>query len=483
MTYSIFDSFYQLFRTTSDEYYTTEKINGHLPSASDYSAHLMGQTSLEIVAKNRMGFVMAKAKIYNRQSTRSPLVTMNYAYQKFVALFFRETIPADDAYALLVNVCKYYGIVTEKRDVYVLPYYNATSDYNYVLNEDGEKFKYMDDALDYLKSKQTSVEELSLWEKNLPFNDAPPCIQTTYLVEGKFSEDFENIKVYNDAMGIESDKEFTEPYKCENCQFCNKEICKTRKYKPNGKYVSRLHFGQLTQYLDKPTYYKWNINGKSVRLDSEMEIMKQERFNAMCFRYLAILPNRLNDDVWTNIVNRALKHIKVIGGEKITRNSVDTLKEILTKDMADHTLVSPYFEYERLMQGYIYLNPANLTFNLSPESLAIYISGRFSNIRLDGLQDIILLLKHLGFKKLRKQLDYINCSVWYLRSEFMFPDKEDWKQYLLKISKDTMWQENFEAMLLEDNENTNDEISPEDIEEIENDASIYLDTSKGDLYD
>ena len=67
--------------------------------------------------------------------------------------------------------------------------------------------------------------------KNLPFNDAPPCVQTTYLVEGKFSEDFENIKVYNDAMGVESDNEFTEPYKCENCQFCNKEVCKTRKYK------------------------------------------------------------------------------------------------------------------------------------------------------------------------------------------------------------------------------------------------------------
>ena len=48
---------------------------------------------------------------------------------------------------------------------------------------------------------------------------------------------------------------------------------------------------------------------------------------------------------------------------------------------------------------------------------------------------------------------------------------------------DTVWQENLEAMLLEDNEDTNDEISPEDIEEIENDASIYLDTSKGDLYD
>jgi hypothetical protein len=65
----------------------------------------------------------------------------------------------------------------------------------------------------------------------------------------------------------------------------------------------------------------------------------------------------------------------------------------------------------------------------------------------------------------------------------MFPDKEDWKRYLLNITKDTMWQENLEAMLLEDNEDTNDEISPEDIEEIENDASIYLDTSKGDLYD
>ena len=106
MTYSIVDSFSQLFRTTSDEYYTTEKINGHIPSASDYSAHLMGQTSLEIVAKNRMGFVLAEAKIYNRQSTCSPLVTLNYADKKFVALFFRETIPADDAYVLLANVCK-----------------------------------------------------------------------------------------------------------------------------------------------------------------------------------------------------------------------------------------------------------------------------------------------------------------------------------------------------------------------------------------
>ena len=483
MTYSIVDLFSQLFRTTSDEYYTTEKINGHIPSASDYSAHLSGETSLEIVAKNRMGFVLAEAKIYNRQSTRSPLVTMDYDYKKFVALFFKETIPADNAYDLIENVCKYYGIVTEKRDVYVLPYYNALNDCNYVLNENGEKFKYIDDALDYLKSKQTSVEELSQWEKNLPFNDAPPCIQTTYLVEGKFSDDFENIKVFNDAIGIESDNEFTEPYNCDNCQFCNKELCKTRKYKPNGKYVSRLHFGQLTQYLDKPTYYKWNINGKSVRLDSELDIMKQERFNAMCFRYLSILPNRLNDDVWTSIVNRALKHIKIIGGEKITHNSVDTLREILTKDMADHTLVSPYFEYERLMQGYIYLNPSNLTFNLSPESLAIYISGRFSKIRLDGMQDIILLLKHLGFKKLRKQINYVNCAIWYMRSEFMFPDKEDWKRYLLNISSDTMWQENFEAMLLEDNEDTNDEISPEDMEEIDNDASIYLDTSKGDLYD
>jgi hypothetical protein len=65
----------------------------------------------------------------------------------------------------------------------------------------------------------------------------------------------------------------------------------------------------------------------------------------------------------------------------------------------------------------------------------------------------------------------------------MFPDKEDWKRYLLNITKDTMWQENLEAMLLEDNEDTNDEISLEDMEEIENDASIYLDTSKGDLYD
>ena len=184
MTYSIVDLFSQLFRTTSDEYYTTEKINGHIPSASDYSAHLMGQTSLEIVAKNRMGFVMAEAKIYNRQSTRSPLVTMNYADKKFVALFFKETLPADNAYDLIENVCKYYGIVTEKRDVYVLPYYNALNDCNYVLNENGEKFKYIDDALDYLKSKQTSVEELSQWEKNLPFNDAPPCVQTTYLVEG-----------------------------------------------------------------------------------------------------------------------------------------------------------------------------------------------------------------------------------------------------------------------------------------------------------
>ena len=53
MTYSIVDLFSQLFRTTSDEYYTTEKINGHIPSASDYSAHLMRANADDIISETK----------------------------------------------------------------------------------------------------------------------------------------------------------------------------------------------------------------------------------------------------------------------------------------------------------------------------------------------------------------------------------------------------------------------------------------------
>lgn len=57
-----------------------------------------------------------------------------------------------------------------------------------------------------------------------------------------------------------------------------------------------------------------------------------------------------------------------------------------------------------------------------------------------------------------------------MRMEFLFDDRDTWKEYMLHVSKDTMWEQNFRAFLTD---------GPSGAEPLDEDAAIFLDTEKG----
>jgi hypothetical protein len=94
------------------------------------------------------------------------------------------------------------------------------------------------------------------------------------------------------------------------------------------------------------------------------------------------------------------------------------------------------------------------------------------------MSEFYSVMKHLGFKVRNTEVDGYKCSLLYVRSRFLFKNESDWKEYMLDISKDTMWEENFRAFLL--GEDTVQEDIPSEIkEEILDSATVFLDTEKG----
>ena len=93
------------------------------------------------------------------------------------------------------------------------------------------------------------------------------------------------------------------------------------------------------------------------------------------------------------------------------------------------------------------------------------------------MSEFYSVMKHLGFKVRNGVVDGYKCSLLYVRSRFLFRTESEWRDYMLDVSKGTMWEENFRAFLL--GEDTIQEDIPNKIkEEILDSATIFLDTEK-----
>lgn len=194
-------------------------------------------------------------------------------------------------------------------------------------------------------------------------------------------------------------------------------------------------------------------------------------------RSLGALPRKLKNSTWLRIINKALANMKVIGEQDTAKLNIDNLNKIIIEDLRDRVLVSSYFEYERLMQGYIYLDPATSNFIVHASAFCSYLTGRYKDIRVDSMSEFYSVMKHLGFKVRNGEVDGYKCSLLYVRSRYLFKSESDWKEYMLDVSKGTMWQENFRAFLL--GEDVEQEDIPSEIkEEILGSATIFLDTEK-----
>ena len=474
MTYTLLEMFKSLFFSSGEKYLSDGNVEVGVPLASNYSKHLSGDCRLSVSTENtRFAIAEIKSGILPKDT---PLVQFYRGRLRYVCLFLRDKY--SDSFVQLKRVADYYNIKIEKPEYYELPFFCATLDFA-PFDNNGKKFDFVEDALQYCISKSVTIKNLDFWEKGLPYSEAPFCVQSFYLIYNKLPS-FAN--PYLDAKGLpienKSDAEWwkrnTAPMDCTNC-WCNAEKCAGRRYGFTGNELSELEFGELVQYAEEPVYYEWTVNGSTLRFDNEIDIIHQDRFLRLCMRSLGVLPRKLKNSVWLRIINKALSNMVVVGKEDSAKLNIENLNKIIIEDLKDRVLVSSYFEYERLMQGYIYLDPSTSNFIVHASAFCSYLTGKYKDIRIDSMSEFYSVMKHLGFRVRNTEVDGFKCSLLYVKSRYLFKNESDWKEYMLDVSEGTMWAPNFRAFLL--GEDVEQEEVPSEIkEEIMDSATLFLDT-------
>ena len=476
MNYTILDMFRNLFFSAGENYLVDNNSAVGVPMASAYSEHLSGGGRLAVATDNTR-FSLCEVK-EGCLPKNTPLVSFRRGRLNYVCLFLRDKY--SDAFIQLKRVADYYNVKVEKPQFYDLPFFSATLEFA-PIGDDGKPFEYIEDALQYCYKKIVSVKNLDYWEKELPYNDAPFCVQSYYLVHSQLP-DFS--APYLDAKGLPIEdpkvaewwKKNTAPMNCNN-PWCNKDKCIGRKYGITSNEISQLEFGELVQYTEEPVCYKWQINGSTMRFDNEVDIIHQDKFLRLCMRNLGALPRKLKGNTWLRIINKALSNMRVVGVYDTERLTIDNLNRIIVEDLKDRVLVSSYMEYERLMQGSIYLDPATSNFLVHASAFCSYLTGRYTDLRIDSKGEFTSVMRHLGFKVYSTLIDGAKCTLMSVRSRFLFKTEEEWKVYMLDVSRDTMWEQNFRAFLLgEDTEQ--EDISDKLKDEIKDSALCFLDTER-----
>lgn len=448
------------------------------PLTSDYSSHLDGKRKL-CVRKQVSRFVCVKVSC-GKVPDDTPIVPM---YGKdgsvWAFLFFKKALP--NGMEQFHKVAKYYKFEYSECDEVELPFFNTDIESMCPKNPDGGRFRFLEEVLAYIASKSVHESDIDEWESTLPYSDAPFCVQSHYLCEGALPE-FADTYLDSKELPVVGDSEWwksnTKPMGCERLGTkCDKLMCRERKYGFESPEMTQLEFGELTQYAKGSVFYVWKINGNDVRFDSETQIMIQNSFLPVCMRQIGILPRRLSAKYWLKIINKALSAMKTIGDDGITELTTDRLRDMIVDDFRKRTLVATFYEHERLMQGWVYLDPASSTIVIEPNALCSYIKGRYPEIRIDGIRAFQSVLRHLGFRGKFRSVDGIERTLWYVRCRYLFDDDESWSEYMLDVSKDTVWEGNFRAFLTDEDSGV-PELDEDTLEMIDKDAAVFLDTER-----
>ena len=234
-----------------------------------------------------------------------------------------------------------------------LPYFNADNPYTYLLDLDGNPVPFRE-AMDYIQHHLSSLEEVKKAIENLPYNDAPPCIQRILISEEVGGEDtgrnnfifsfavyakkkwgngFEDcVKEVNDNFEVPLEDSVVEQtctsvreheyiYKCKDIpcnSYCDKPVCRKREFglgKDKGHFTG-IDYGQLYRYKTAEPYYVWKLRllGQEVWVDvvfkDEGYLLDQKNFAKMCVRYLNQAPMQVSNNDWYAVLNSILPNIE-----------------------------------------------------------------------------------------------------------------------------------------------------------------------------
>ena len=245
-----------------------------------------------------------------------------------------------------------------------LPYFNAENPYTYLLDLEGNQVDFKE-ALGYIQSHLTTIENVKEALDKLPFSDAPPCIQRL-LISGeigsedsgrnnflfsfavyakkKYGAGFEDyVRQVNDTFAVPLEDSVVDQicnsvstneyvYKCKDipCNgFCNKSECRKREFglgRDKGHFTG-IDYGQLYRYKTAEPYYIWELRLQgqekwvNVVFKDEGYLLDQKNFAKMCVRYLNQAPMQVSNNDWYAILNSVLPNVKDVEVKQETDTS------------------------------------------------------------------------------------------------------------------------------------------------------------------
>ena len=368
---------------------TNATVKNKLLTEIQYQDHLEGRKGLGIIPineKNKSCFGVIDVDLYNTDLTdylmaieknNFPLVPFkSKSGGLHIYLFLKNFVDARVVIGLLTKMISYLSLdilIKEKLNKITeifpkqfkleknsigswinLPYYDSDKTKQYAIKNSGALS--LENALVYIKTKQVTVEDVKIFLSDLPFQDAPPCLQALYILDPfrkntsrnnylfsfgvylkKKDENFFeqtlfeiNSSLVNSLSKDELEKTIIQSlrkkdyiYKCTESpcvDFCNQSACKKREFGVGKEYgyFSNLEYGKMFQIKMIEPYYEWEIRVqkekefKKLRFINEEAIIKQDVFLRLCFRELRVLPIKMNQIEWFKIINHSLVDITVI---------------------------------------------------------------------------------------------------------------------------------------------------------------------------
>lgn len=229
-----------------------------------------------------------------------------------------------------------------------IPYFNSDEPISYLWSPDLD-ITPVREAIKKMRKGRTTVTTVYSALEELPYDDAPCCVQTILLSSAlgkdsgrnnflftcavylkkkygdgfkKYLEEF-NSKLSAPVEDTELEALFSSVagneynYKCKDipCNaYCNKVECANREFgvgKDKG-YFSGIDYGTLTRMLAEEPYYIWKLKHvesdeyKAITFKDEQALLDQKVFARMCVRHLNHAPFRVKDNEWFKILNTVL---------------------------------------------------------------------------------------------------------------------------------------------------------------------------------
>lgn len=326
-----------------------------------------------------------------------------------------------------------------------LPYFNAGKGaLNKFISPEGKALS-LESALDLIKANYTSVDEIETTIKNLPYSDAPFCIQMVALtgllganggrndflfhasvyLKRKYGKDnffdellaldrcFESPLQDEDYAGVQStydsanEKDWN--YSCRKspqCNYCNKAECKKRQFSGLFKDNARENentgadmMGPISRVMARTPYYIWEIaapgkDPKDVKFSDITEIYNQATVQQKCLDQLGWAPLPIKPALWIQKLNDCMEGIEERQIQIAAENDTSELSEL-------NNLVTNYLTHRQIQNGAAYM------INVGQ----VYHADGYYYFSTEGIKEFLRVEHYtLGRTNLREELMKFGCE-------------------------------------------------------------------------